>query len=115
MPPCLSSPAFALPVDWHRQEIAEALRSRGLTVHVGVGHSSFAVDLVLARPDQPDRPRVAVLLDGHEWNQRGTVTDRDLLPVDVLRQMGWERVERIWMPEWVRGREIGRASCRERV
>ena len=102
VPPCLSSPAFALPVDWHRHEIAEALRSRGLTVHVGVGHSSFAVDLVLARPDQPDRPRVAVLLDGHEWNQRGTVTDRDLLPVDVLRQMGWERVERIWMPEWVR-------------
>ena len=102
VPPCLSSPAFALPVDWHRHEIAEALRSRGLTVHVGVGHSSFAVDLVLARPDQPDRPRVAVLLDGHEWNQRGTVTDRDLLPVDVLRQMGWERVERVWMPEWVR-------------
>ena len=101
VPPCLSSPAFALPVDWHRHEIAEALRSRGLTVHVGVGHSSFAVDLVLARPDQPDRPRVAVLLDGHEWNQRGTVTDRDLLPVDVLRQMGWERVERVWMPEWV--------------
>ena len=102
VPPCLSSPAFALPVDWHRHEIAEALRSRGLTVHVGVGHSSFAVDLVLARPDQSDRPRVAVLLDGHEWNQRGTVTDRDLLPVDVLRQMGWERVERVWMPEWVR-------------
>ena len=27
--------------------------------------------------------------------------DRDLLPVDVLKSMGWERIERVWTPEWV--------------
>ncbi|VEG28382.1 DUF3320 domain-containing protein [Actinomyces howellii] len=88
-------------VDLHRNAIAERLREAGLTVRVGVGHSSFAIDLLVALEDQPESTGAAVLLDGPGWNRRQTVTDRDLLPVDVLRSMGWQRVERIWMPEWV--------------
>ena len=57
-------PASQSPLSWHRREIAEALEAAGLTVHTGVGHSTFEIDLVLARADQPDRPAVAVLLDG---------------------------------------------------
>ena len=94
-------PASQSPLNWHRREIAEALEAAGLTVHTGVGHSTFEIDLVLARADQPDRPAVAVLLDGPQWNKREGVVDRDLLPVDVLRTMGWQRVERVWMPEWL--------------
>lgn len=88
-------------VDRHRNEIAESLRDAGLQVNVGVGHSSFEVDLVLADPQRGTPPKVAVLLDGPGWNQRGSTTDRDLLPVSVLRSMGWSRIERIWMPQWV--------------
>ena len=94
-------PASQSPLNWHRREIAEALKAAGLTVHTGVGHSTFEIDLVLARADQPDRPTVAVLLDGPQWDKREGVVDRDLLPVDVLRTMGWQRVERVWMPEWL--------------
>ena len=94
-------PASLSPLNWHRREIAEALEAAGLTVHTGVGHSTFEIDLVLARADQPGRPAVAVMLDGPQWNKREGVADRDLLPVDVLRTMGWQRVERVWMPEWV--------------
>ena len=94
-------PASQSPLSWHRREIAEALEAAGLTVHTGVGHSTFEIDLVLAHADQPDRPAVAVLLDGQQWNKREGVVDRDLLPVDVLRTMGWQRVERVWMPEWL--------------
>ena len=94
-------PASQSPLNWHRREIAEALEAAGLTVHTGVGHSTFEIDLVLARADQPDRPAVAVLLDGPQWNKREGVVERDLLPVDVLRTMGWQRVERVWTPEWV--------------
>ena len=94
-------PASQSPLNWHRREIAEALEAAGLTVHTGVGHSTFEIDLVLARADQPDRPAVAVLLDGPQWNKREGVVDRDLLPVDVLRTMGWRRVERVWTPEWL--------------
>ena len=96
-------------MDLHRNEIAERLREAGLAVSVGVGHSSFEIDLVLAAPGagqprqagNPDRPRVAVLLDGPGWDGRRSTTDRDLLPVDVLGNMGWERIERVWTPEWV--------------
>ena len=94
-------PASQSPLSWHRREIAEALEAAGLTVHTGVGHSTFEIDLVLAVADQPGRPAVAVMLDGPQWNKREGVVDRDLLPVDVLRTMGWQRVERVWMPEWV--------------
>ena len=94
-------PAYSSAVDLHRNEIAERLQDAGLEVNVGVGHSSFEVDLVLGLPGRADVPRVAVLLDGSAWNERGSASDRDLLPVDVLRNMGWARVERVWMPEWV--------------
>ncbi|KAA8737348.1 DUF4011 domain-containing protein [Actinomyces johnsonii] len=94
-------PASQSPLSWHRREIAGALEAAGLAVRTGVGHSTFEIDLVLARADQPDRPAVAVLLDGSQWNRREGVVDRDLLPVDVLRTMGWQRVERVWTPEWL--------------
>lgn len=94
-------PAHRSDVDLHRNEIAERLRDAGLEVSVGVGHSSFEIDLVLGLPGRTDAPRVAVLLDGPAWNRRGSAADRDLLPVDVLQGMGWARVERVWMPEWV--------------
>ena len=98
-------PASQSPLNWHRREIAEALEAAGLTVHTGVGHSTFEIDLVLARAGQPDLPAVAVLLDGPQWNKREGVVDRDLLPVDVLRTMGWRRVERVWTPEWLADRQ----------
>ncbi|MDO4901405.1 DUF4011 domain-containing protein [Actinomyces sp.] len=85
-------------VDLHRNQIAERLRDAGVEVTAGVGHSAFEIDLVLTGAGGS---HVAVLLDGPGWNRRASMTDRDLLPVDVLRSMGWERVERVWMPAWV--------------
>jgi hypothetical protein len=93
-------------VDRHRDEIAAALRDRGLVVKTDVGLSDFRVDLTLAAPAAPDRPLVAVLLDGPAWAARRTVGDRDGLPVLVLGSlMGWPRVERVWMPAWHADRE----------
>ncbi len=93
-------------IDRHRDDIADALRAEGLVVRTDVGLSDFRVDLVIADPDDPARPLVAVLLDGTEWYQRGTVADRDGLPVDVLSSlMHWPAVERVWMPEWLHHRE----------
>ncbi|MEN4447993.1 DUF3320 domain-containing protein [Mycobacterium sp. SM3041] len=92
-------------IDRHRDDIADALRAEGLVVRTDVGLSDFRVDLVIADPDDPARPLIAVLLDGAEWSQRGTVADRDGLPVDVLSSlMHWPVVERVWMPEWLHHR-----------
>ena len=71
-----------------------------------VGLSNFRLDLVLARPDEPDRPLLPVLLDGESWKQRNTVSDRDVLPVEVLENlMGWPTVARIWWPMWLQNRD----------
>ncbi|RBY78935.1 DNA helicase [Geodermatophilus sp. TF02-6] len=92
--------------DPHREEVAAALRERGLVVRTDVGLSRFRLDLSLARPDAPDTPVVAVLLDGPAWAARRTVGDRDGLPVEVLSGgLRWPAVERVWLPAWLCDRE----------
>ncbi|MGE3326375.1 MAG: AAA domain-containing protein [Acidimicrobiia bacterium] len=92
--------------DRHRDEIAAALRAAGLHVMSDVGLSNFRLDLVLSRPENPERPLLPVLLDGESWQQRSTVSDRDVLPVEVLENlMGWPKVARIWWPMWLQNRE----------
>src|SRR3954453_19870775 len=60
-------------VDRHREEIAVALRERGVVVRTDVGLSDFKVDLAVARSADPESPLMAVLLDGPAWARRGTV------------------------------------------
>lgn len=93
--------------DRHRDQIASALRARGLDVRTDVGLSDFRVDLVLAQASDPERPLVAVLLDGRGWGRRQTVYDREVLPDQILSQaMGWPDVERVWMPEWLKDQDV---------
>ena len=93
-------------VDRHREEIAAALRERGLVVRTDVGLSEFTVDLVGRATVDPETPVMAVLLDGPAWARRGTVGDRDGLPVEVLGEMlRWPVVERVWLPSWLAVRD----------
>ncbi|WP_324278376.1 hypothetical protein [Blastococcus brunescens] len=95
----------AVVVDRHREEIAAQLRERGLVVRTDVGLSDFKVDLAVSRSADPDSPLMAVLLDGPAWARRGTVGDRDGLPVEVLGDMlRWPLVERVWLPTWLADR-----------
>jgi hypothetical protein len=58
--------------------------------------------LSVSRPVDPETPVMAVLLDGPAWANRGTVGDRDGLPVEVLGEMlRWPVVERVWLPSWL--------------
>jgi len=92
--------------DRHRDDVAAALRTAGLHVMSDVGLSNFRLDLVLARPESPERPILPVLLDGESWRRRSTVSDRDVLPVEVLENlMGWPTVARIWWPMWLQNRQ----------
>ena len=92
--------------DRHRDDIASALAAVGLHVMSDVGLSHFRLDLVLARLANPRRPILPILLDGESWKKRNTVSDRDVLPVEVLENlMGWPTVARIWWPMWLQNRD----------
>ena len=88
--------------DRHRDEVAEALRARGVVVASDVGLSDFRLDLLLSHSDDPSTPLLPVLLDGPSWQRRRTVSDRDVLPVEVLTEvMKWPNVARVWWPQWL--------------
>jgi hypothetical protein len=102
--------------DRHRDDIAEALRAAGLHVMTDVGMSNFRLDLVLARAESPTRPLLPVLLDGESWTRRTTVSDRDVLPLEVLEGlMGWPAVARIWWPMWMQNRDLVVSQVLEQV
>ncbi|MDH6199086.1 hypothetical protein M2272_005753 [Mycobacterium frederiksbergense] len=103
-------------IDRHRDDIAQSLRREGFVVKSDVGLSDFRVDLVIADPNEPDQPLVAVLLDGSEWYERKTVADRDGLPIDVLGNLlHWPGVERVWLPEWLSQRDATVTRLRDSV
>ncbi|MQA35482.1 DUF4011 domain-containing protein [Modestobacter roseus] len=87
--------------DAHREDVAAALRDRGLSVRTDVGLSQFRIDVAVAPADEPGQPRVAVLLDGPD--AAVTLGDRLELPVRALAARGWA-VERVWLPEWLADR-----------
>ncbi|WIB36940.1 AAA domain-containing protein [Curtobacterium sp. MCJR17_043] len=102
----LSAPSSSALTDLHREEIAKALRARGLAVTTDVGLSDFKVDIAVASANAPHAPTVAVLLDTAAWADRATVADRDALPTEVLQGlMHWPSVQRVWLPEWLSSQE----------
>jgi hypothetical protein len=91
-----------LNVDRHRDSIVQALNDAGLTAVKEVGLSGFKVDIALYDPAEPSKAILGLLLDGARWNSRDTVSDRDSLPVAVLKnKMGWTAVNRVWLPSWL--------------
>lgn len=102
--------------DAHRDELAQALIEAGLSARADIGLSEFRVDVALSTVEEPDRPLVAVLLDGPSWRRRRTVSDRDGLPESVLKNaMGWPAVKRVWLPEWLADRDAVIARLRAAV
>jgi hypothetical protein len=84
-------------------ELAAALRDRGLEVETGLGLSSFTVDLAV-RHRGASSWAVAVMVDGPGWASRPTVSDRDGAPNLLVDVMSWPAVIRAWLPAWIRDR-----------
>ena len=90
-------------IDRHRDEIRTALESAGWHVESNVGLSDFRIDLAVSNAKNPGEKLLGILLDGEAWNQRKTAADRDVLPSVILEQnMNWPRVQRVWLPAWMR-------------
>jgi hypothetical protein len=87
------------------EELSAELERRGLEIGRRIGLSDFRVDLAARKPGNK-RWQVAVLSDGPNWASRPTVADRNGAPAILPRMMGWSACTMVWLPEWVRNREI---------
>jgi hypothetical protein len=97
-----------------RRKVMEGLLKAGLPVVESVGFSDFKVDLALLNPKDRNHAVLGILLDGPNWNSRETVTDRDVLPANLLiDKMGWNGISRIWTPDWLFNQEAVIESIRE--
>ncbi len=83
------------------QQVAEALKQRGLEVRKQVGCSRYKIDLALVNPNNPGRFVLGIECDGATYHNCATARDRDRLRQEVLESCGW-RIVRIWSTDWVR-------------
>ena len=83
------------------QEVATALKQRGLVVRTQVGCSGYRIDLALVDPKNPGRFVLGIECDGATYHNSATARDRDRLRQEVLESLGWEII-RIWSTDWVR-------------
>lgn len=86
-------------------ELGSELESRGLEVGRKIGLSDFQVDLAAREPGH-ERWQIAVMGDGPSWARRPTVADRNGAPEILPRMMRWPAYTMVWLPEWVRNREM---------
>ena len=81
------------------RQIADRLRSEGLTVATDVGRSDFRVDIAVTDPGNPEVYRLGIILDGLNYASLPTVRDREVTVPAVLTNLGWE-ICRIWALDW---------------
>ena len=87
-------------VSAHVQTMGRAIANLGFRVDTNLGLSNFKVDIAIGLPDTT-RWELAILVDGLGWHSRGTAYQRDVLPPAVLRELGWQKVMRVWLPSWI--------------
>jgi hypothetical protein len=84
--------------DIHRS-LAVELRRLGYAADLHVGTSGFRIDAALRDPAKSGAYALGIVLDGPMYRDAKTARDRDILRVQVLKQLGW-RIHRLWTPDW---------------
>ena len=79
--------------------VAEALRTKGWSVHPQVGVSAYRIDLGVVHPDMPGRYLVGVECDGWMYHSSAYARERDKIRQRVLEGLGWTLI-RIWSTDW---------------
>ncbi len=84
----------------HVADIAEEIEKMGYRVKTQVGLSSLRVDIAVGEKES-DSWKLAILIDGPNWAERGSAVQREVLPKNMLGALGWSNVIRIWLPGWM--------------
>lgn len=90
--------------------VADVLRSWGHDVDLGVGMSSYRLDLAVRDPEDPGGYLLGIELDGASYASLSVARDRDRLRQEVLGRLGW-RLHRVWGPSWY----LDRAGSEQRL
>jgi len=98
----------------HLAEIAEFVKSAGYEARMSVGLSLMQVDLAV-RSKSSSQWQSAILLDGPLWRDRGSAVQREVLPLDALRALGWQRVVRVWLIDWINHRDDAKRRLLEQL
>jgi len=93
-------PRFDSPFE---EQVYEALRRCGLTLHSQVGVGPYRIDLAVVHPTNPTRYCLGIECDGATYHRLRMARERDRLREQVLREMGWI-IHRVWSQDWVRNR-----------
>ena len=79
--------------------IRTALKEKGYTAELSVGHSEYKVDIGVVDPRDPNQYLLGILLDGESYGASKTVHDREIAQISVLNGLGWKTL-RIWTMDW---------------
>jgi hypothetical protein len=79
--------------------VADAIRKLGYIVHTHVGASDYKMDIAVVDPANEHSYLLGILTDGRNYFRANTTRDREVIQVEVLRQLGW-RIHKIWATEW---------------
>lgn len=83
------------------EQVAAALRAKGLDVKTQIGIAGFFVDIAVVDPDRPGRFLLGIECDGASYHSSRSARDRDRLRQSVLEAHGWI-IHRIWSTDWFR-------------
>jgi hypothetical protein len=92
------------PLDPFEEDVHDQLVAAGVPVMARYGAGRPWIDLVAGHPEHPDRPVLAIELDGPQYHGLGTTRDRDRLRPEHLARLGW-RVHRTWSTDWWQARD----------
>ncbi|MCC9600027.1 DUF4011 domain-containing protein [Stieleria sp. JC731] len=81
------------------EQVAKALRNRGLEVDHQIGVGGFFIDLAIRDPQRGGRYLMGIECDGAQYHSARWVRDRDRIRQQVLEARGWH-IHRIWSTDW---------------
>lgn len=82
------------------EDIAGALRARGLQVRTNIGRSSFKIDIAIVSRTDPHLYDYGIIIDGKNYYELPTVRDREITIPQVLQNLGW-KLKRVWVIDWL--------------
>ena len=100
-PQCIEPRSNEASTDYIMAEISRRLSEAGYTTSSLCDGSGCKVDLAVVDPQDESRMLLAILTDDHAYASLSQARDRDRLHTQMLRNVGWDRIVRIWTLDWM--------------